>query len=119
MYKRPLAYVCAPGRSHKDIYAGYTKEYCKTLFEHGYTPIAPTLLFSQFIDLTKPDQQNEAQAMNKVLIRKSRIMFVCGENITPTMQSEMLYAKDIGMTLVTIDSMKQIEKYLAKSAKED
>ncbi len=119
MYKRPIAYVCAPGKSHKDIFADYTKAYCKTLFEHGYTPFAPALLFPQFVDLNVPDQQNEAAAMNKVLLRKSRIMFVCGDHITPAMQSEMLYAKDIGITIVTIDSMKQIEEYLAKSAKED
>lgn len=119
MYKRPLAYVCAPENKENDIQSIVTREYCKTLFKHGYTPIAPYLLFSQFIDPAIPEQRNDLSIMNKVLIRKSRIMFVCGDIITDDMKNEMLYARDIGLTVVTIDSIEKIEKYLKKASAEE
>ncbi len=39
-------------------------------------------------------------------------MFVCGDEITEGMKSEMLYAKRIGLTVVPLQGIVQVKKYL-------
>ena len=112
MYKRPIAYVCSPCAGNITKNTAKAKEYSRIVYEHGYTPIASHLLFSQFINDNIPEERSEVIRMNQVLIRKSRIMFVCGDEITDDMKSEMLYAKRIGLTVVPLDGIVQVEKYL-------
>jgi len=112
MYKRPIAYVCSPFAGAKKLNTKKAREYSRTIFDHGYTPIAPHLLFPQFLDDDIPEERSEAMRMNNVLIRKSHIMFVCGDNISEGMKSEMIYAKSIGLTVVPLDGIIRIEEYL-------
>ena len=112
MYKRPIAYVCTPDAGNTAKNANKARKYSKTVYDHGYTPMIPHLLFSQFLDEHIPEERDEVMRMNRVLIRKSRIMFVCGDEITDDMKSEMLYAKRIGLTVVPLDGIVQVEKYL-------
>lgn len=119
MYKRPIAYVCSPTNTKIIFNSKKACEYSRTIYDHGYTPIAPHLLFPQFMDESIAEECNEMTMMNKVLIRKSRIMFVCGDAITSRMQQEMLYARQIGITVVPLDGIVRIEEYLKKGESND
>jgi hypothetical protein len=114
MYKRPIAYICSPSKGKMTANTKKACEYSRTVYTHGYTPIAPHLLFPQFMDDSIADERNETSLMNRVLIRKARIMFVCGDEITSNMQQEMLYARQIGLTVVPLDGIVRIEEYLKK-----
>ena len=55
---RKLIYICSPYRG--DI-AGNTKlarDLCRRAIEHGYTPLAPHLLYPQFLDEADPAQRS-------------------------------------------------------------
>ncbi len=112
MYKRPIAYVCSPFAGTKKANTKKARDYPRTVFDYGYTPIAPHLLFPQFLDDDIPEERSEAMRMNNVLIRKAHIMFVCGDDISEGMKSEMIYAKSIGLTVVPLDGIIRIEGYL-------
>lgn len=112
MYKRPMAYVCSPFAGKMKTNEKKAREYSRTIFDHGYTPIAPHLLFPQFLDEGIPEERSEAMKMNSVLIRKSHIMFVCGDEFSEGMKSEMIYARSIGLTVVPLDGIVRIEEYL-------
>ena len=112
MYKRPVAYICSPYKGNIQSNAAKAREYSRTAYEHGFTPIAPHLLFTQFMDDNIPEERSDALLMNKVLVRKANIMFVCGDVITDGMKAEMIYARRMGLTVVPLDGVVQIEKYL-------
>ncbi len=113
MYKRPLAYICKP-KSNTPIHLNKTLDYSRVIFDHGYTPVASDTLFGSFIDNNSIEEKNEVVKMNRVLIRKSFIMFVCGNYITDKMKQEMLYARQVGVTVVPLDGITQITEYLKK-----
>lgn len=114
MYKNPIAYISSPFKG--DTYTNTEKgrKYSRIAYEHGYTPIAPHLLFPQFMDDSVPAERIDMQRINEVLIRKSYIMFVCGDIITDDMKNEMIYARKIGLTVVPLDGIRQVSKYLER-----
>lgn len=112
MYKRPIAYICSPYKGNIKSNTAKAREYSRTVYEHGYTPFAPHLLFPQFMDDNIPEERSDALLMNRVLIRKANIVFVCGDVVTDGMRAEMVYARRIGLTVVPLDGIVQIEKYL-------
>ena len=113
MYKRPLAYICAP-KINSPIHINKSTSYSRVIFDHGYTPVSPAHLFDNFINSSSIEERNEVLKMSRVLIRKSFIVFVCGNYITDEMKQEMLYARDIGVTVVPLDGITQITEYLKK-----
>lgn len=112
MYKKPIAYICSPYKGNTQSNTSKARDYSRTVYEHGYTPLAPHLLFPQFIDDTIPEERSDALLMNRVLVRKARIMFVCGDVVTDGMKAEMIYARRMGLIVVPLDGIIQVEKYL-------
>ena len=49
MMNKTFAYVCAPTNHTTGFASGKLKEYSKTLFELGYVPICPCMMFSRFL----------------------------------------------------------------------
>lgn len=125
MYKRPIAFVCSPFAGKMQINTKKAQEYLRTIFDHGYTPIAPHLLFPQFLDDGIPEERSESIKMNSVLIRKSHIMFVCGDEISEGMKTEipspfglgqtLIYARSVGLIVVPLEGIIRIEEYLKGS----
>jgi hypothetical protein len=112
MYKRPMAFVCSPQSGKVQANTKKAQEYSRIVFDKGYMPIAPHLIFTQFLDDSIPEERSEAMKMNNVLIRKSHIMFVCGDIISEGMKTEMIYARSIGLTVVPLEGIIRIEEYL-------
>jgi hypothetical protein len=106
MYKRPMAYICENGNQRK------IKDHMEVIFNHGWTPVATNLLYRNIVDKEIAEDRKELDIMSKVLMRKSRIMFVCGKDITEEMKDEMVYAKSIGLIVVPLSGIVQIEEYL-------
>lgn len=113
MYKRPLAYICKP-KINTPIHINKANDYSRVIFDHGYTPIATNALFYSFINNNSIEERNEVAKMNRVLIRKSFIMFVCGDYIIDEMKQEMLYARQVGVTVVPLDGITRVTEYLKK-----
>lgn len=115
MYKRPIAFICSP-KINTTIHINKTIEYSRTIFEHGYTPVSANVIFNNFIDSKKAEEQAELNVMKNVLIRKSFIVFVCGDYITDEMKQEMLYARKVGVTVVPLDAITRVSEYLEEGA---
>ncbi len=72
MTKYPFAYVCAPGKGGNAAELNNIREYCRQLFKAGYLPIAPALLFPQFL---KPNEE-EPHIFGGILVCAD-----CGRNL--------------------------------------
>ena len=117
---RPFAYVCSP-------YAGETKTnvkkactYCRRLYELGYTPIAPHLLLPQFIDDDIPAERKDGLDMAEELLRRCRVIVVCGKDLSDGMMGEIALAKRLGIVATTIEGVAKVGECMkAESADED
>ena len=88
---RPVVYICSPyssGDIEKNI--ENARKYSRFAVDKGAIPIAPHLLFPQFI--SEETERELAMFMNKVLITKCSELWVFGDNYTEGMNIEIIYA---------------------------
>ncbi len=90
---RPIVYVCSPYAG--DI-AGNTeaaRRYSRFAVEAGYIPIAPHLLFPQFLNDADPRERELGLFFGNALMSKCSEIWVFGSRISPGMESEIKRAK--------------------------
>jgi hypothetical protein len=103
--KNPFAYVCAPGRVNNTSDIAKLREYCRQLYEAEYTPICPTLQFPQFLNLRVPKERKHAAEMAQSLLRRCRVVVVCGKTLTDEMLCEIMLARRLHITTTTLDGI--------------
>lgn len=96
---RPLVYICSP-------YAGDTirnvlnaQRYSRMATERGYIPLAPHLLFPQFLNDSLEEERNLGLFMGLVLLTKCVEVWVFGAYISEGMDAEISKAKARGMPI--------------------
>ena len=88
---RPIVYICSPyaGEIEKNVKAA--QEYSRFAVEKGYIPIAPHLLFPQFMD--EATERWLGLKMGIVLLGKCEQVWVFGDVISEGMAAEIEKAK--------------------------
>ena len=94
---RPIVYICSPyaGEIEKNVKAA--QEYSRFAVEKGYIPIAPHLLFPQF--LSEETERELAIFMDLVLLGKCEQLWVFGGEVSDGMRREIGKAKQKNMTI--------------------
>lgn len=59
-----LIYVCSPYSGQVELNVAKASNYSKYVVDAGHTPIAPHLLFPQFLNDDIPEERNRAIQMN-------------------------------------------------------
>ncbi len=96
---RPIVYICSPYSGNVNHNIEMARKYCRFAVDKHYIPIAPHLLFTQFMDDTIPEERETAIFMNFVLMSKCVEMWVFGDVISKGMQSEINRAKRKNMKI--------------------
>lgn len=91
---RPVIYLSSP-YSDGDIQENVLKAqyYSKFAAGKGVIPIAPHLLFTQFMD--EVTERDEAMEMNMSLVGRCKELWVFGEKISAGMKAEIEMAKKL------------------------
>ena len=86
---RPIVYICSPfaGDTEKNVEAA--KRYSRYAVDAGYIPIAPHLLFPQFLDDTNPKERELGLLFGNALLSKCAEMWVFGDRISEGMDAEI------------------------------
>lgn len=88
---RPLVYICSPYAADPDRNVGKARRYCRFAVNRGAIPLAPHLLFPQFM---KEETERElALFMGMVLLGRCAELWVFGEDISPGMRAEIRKAE--------------------------
>lgn len=90
---RPLVYICSPYRGNTNENIENARKYSRFAVVHHSIPIAPHLLFSQFLDDTLGEERQTAMFMNYVLLTKCVQLWVFGSSISEGMEQEIRWAK--------------------------
>lgn len=97
---RPVVYICSPysqGCINDNI--ENARRYSRFAVDRHYIPIAPHLLFPQFMDDTLREDRQTAMFMDLVLLTKCSQLWVFGDIRSKGMQQEIRWAKRRHMTI--------------------
>ena len=90
---RPIMYICSPYSGDIDTNVDAARQYSRFAVEQGYIPIAPHLLFPQFLDDTNPKERQLGLFFGNALMSKCSEIWVFGSYISPGMEIEIERAK--------------------------
>lgn len=90
---RPLVYVCSPYSGDTLKNTENARRYSRFAFEQGRIPIAPHLLFTQFLDDDNPMEREMGMHFGNVLMSLCREVWVFGDIISPGMDAEIRRAR--------------------------
>lgn len=108
---RPLVYICSPLAGDMDGNMEKARHYCKFAVRSGAIPLAPHLLFPQFMDDTDSDERVLAMFMNKVLLGKCDQLWAFGKTISEGMAAEIGKAEKRGMVIrYFTEDMKEVDE---------
>lgn len=86
---RPIVYICSPyaGEVEKNVDAA--RKYSRFAVDKGYIPVAPHLLFPQFLNDNSPRERQLGLLFGMALLCKCAEVWVFGDIISPGMETEI------------------------------
>ncbi len=93
---RPVVYICSPYAGDTAVNQERARRYCRFAVDAGYIPIAPHLLFPQFMDDSAPHERDLAMFMDTVLLTKCAELWVFGDTVSRGMGIEIEKAMQKG-----------------------
>lgn len=110
MKNKTFAYVSAPtgeGFSNTKL-----NSYCRQLYDLGYLPVCPTLMFNRFLDTENPEEREMGRAMSMDILRRCRVLVVCSNDVTESMEKEIILAKRLGIVATTLAGIKKVSFHI-------
>ena len=86
---RPLVYICSPLSGDVDGNMEKARQYCRFALEQGQIPLAPHLMFPQFMDDDDSEERELAIFMDIVLMGKCNEVWVFDESLSEGMRIEI------------------------------
>ena len=90
---RPIVYICSPFSGDVDGNVKAAQRYSRYAVDKGYIPIAPHLLFPQFLDDVIPMERELGLFFGNALMSKCSEVWVFGDRISAGMEAEIRRAK--------------------------
>ena len=103
--KRPLAYITAPRKGGAVENAEQAAQYCRAVYEAGYAPICPALFLPLFLNDPVPQEHKDGIDIGRDLLRRSRVLVVCGHIVTEEMKNDIAIAQRLGITATTLEGI--------------
>lgn len=89
---RPIVYICSPYAGDIGANVEAARQYSRYAVDTGYIPIAPHLLFPQFLNDTDPKEHELGLFFGNVIMGKCSEVWVFGNNISSGMKAEINHA---------------------------
>jgi hypothetical protein len=86
---RPIIYICSPYAGDVENNIAAARRYCRFAVESGFIPIAPHLLFPQFLDDDNPKERELGLFFGNALLSKCAELWVFGDHISKGMEAEI------------------------------
>jgi len=96
---RPLVYVASPFAGETEYNISKARGYCRFAVSKGCIPLAPHLLYPQFMDDGDKEERELGLFFALVLLGKCDELWVFGEKISTGMAAEIAKAKKRGMPI--------------------
>lgn len=90
---RPIVYICSPYAGDVEGNVAAARRYSRFAVGKSYIPIAPHLLFPQFMDDTAPHERELGLFFGNAVMSKCSEVWVFGERISDGMAAEIKRAR--------------------------
>ena len=90
---RPIDYICSPFTRDVEGNIASAQRFSRFAVDKGYIPIAPHLLFPQFLNDNDPKERQLGLFFGNALMSKCAEVWVFGSIISPGMAAEIKRAK--------------------------
>ena len=90
---RPIVYICSPYAGDIEANVAAARRYSRFAVKTGFIPIAPHLLFPQFLNDSDPNERKLGLFLGNALMSKCSEVWVFGERISTGMEAEINQAK--------------------------
>ena len=110
---KTFVYVCSPfsGDVANNIKAA--RKYSRYVISRGFIPLAPHLLFTQFLDDTRPMERELGMQFGRILMARCSELWVFGERISDGMKAEIKVARWLNRPIRhfrNVDNLKEAER---------
>ena len=105
---RPLIYISA---SWSDDYKEMQKEvrkYSRIIYKAGYAPICPILAQNNYLDSKNAIERKDAKDMAKELLRRSRVLVVCGDTYNEEVLEDIALAEKYSIPATSLNGLMDI-----------
>ena len=90
---RPIVYICSPYAGDVEANVEAARKYSRFAVEQGRIPIAPHLLFTQFLNDANPRERQLGLFFGNAIMSKCSEVWVFGNNISSGMEAEIKRAR--------------------------
>ena len=109
---RPIVYICSPYAGDIEGNVNNARRYSRVAVDMGYLPVAPHLLFPQFLNDNSLKERQLGMFFGNVLMSKCAEVWVCGETVSIGMKEEIERARSKHYKLRFFDKeMKEVPSY--------
>lgn len=95
----PIIYICSPFSGNEIVNIDLTRKYSRFALEKGTIPIAPHLLFPQFMNDIDVGERQHIMRMNLILLSRCEELWVFGDKFSKGMRQEIYRAKSRNMII--------------------
>ena len=103
--KRPLAYITAAWRGDDCERTEQAANYCRLVYEAGFSPICPAIYLPLFLNDAVPEEHKSGIDMGRDLLRRSHVLVVCGSFINEAVKNDIAVAQRLGITSTTLEGI--------------
>lgn len=89
---RPLVYICSPYSGDVEANVELARTFCRVAVQRRNIPVAPHLLFPQFMDDTDPGERELAMFMNRIILSRMDAVWVYADRTSTGMRQEIEWA---------------------------
>ena len=107
--KKPFAYISAAWSGQEFTDTDQAAVYCRKVYLAGFTPICPILYLPHFLNDTVHAEHKDGIDMSRELLRRCRVLVVCGHVVTEEMKNDIAVAQRLGITATTLDGILSIK----------
>ena len=110
---RPIVYICSPYSGDVVGNVAAARRYCRFAVDKGFIPIAPHLLYPQFLNDDDPSERELGLFFGNALMSKCAEVWVFGSRISSGMEAEIKRAKwkDYHLRYFT-EECQEVERYV-------
>ena len=106
---RPFAYVTAAWGGDEYEARKRALKFCRKVFDAGYFPICPLLFADEIVDDTVPVEHRDKKDFADELLRRSRILVVCGGRTDAQVKSDIALARRMRIAATTLQGIEEID----------
>lgn len=106
---RPLVYLTSAWSG--DVYEAKeaAARFCRAVYEAGYSPICPILFQTAFLSDAVAQEHKDRVDMAAELLRRSRILVVCGSAVNEEVKRDIALAKHLRIVATTLEGIQNAD----------